>query len=231
MSHFILETGPGDVFSNTAAKAKKLTTRHESVEFDFNGIGCFVDKDTVLEWLERDYMNAHIMEWKCVGPKCEAWYDDDTEIKLYSRRLDAAKERKERAIERQKQDEAAKSITDGQINGVTFLIHPEKQQEYTEYVTANSNDGYSRAVIEYGETWAKLMQVEISKGRTEIKDIAYECQKGLGYLGITGFQYGCVVKGLSHFWVFGEELRKWHNKEYNHEGDGVVNPAVLTVKA
>lgn len=26
-----------------------------------------------------------------------------------------------------------------------------------------------------------------------------------------------------------EELRKWHNKEYNYEGDGVVNPAILTI--
>ena len=47
--------------------------------------------------------------------------------------------------------------------------------------------------------------------------------------GITGFMYGCAVSILSQCWKYGEELRKWHNKEYNYEGDGVVNPAVFTI--
>ena len=42
--------------------------------------------------------------------------------------------------------------------------------------------------------------------------------------------YGCAVSILSECWEYGEELRKWHNKKYNHGGDGVVNPAVLTIK-
>ena len=41
--------------------------------------------------------------------------------------------------------------------------------------------------------------------------------------------YGCAVSILSQCWKYGEELRKWHNKEYNYDGDGVVNPAVLTI--
>jgi len=48
-------------------------------------------------------------------------------------------------------------------------------------------------------------------------------------MGITGFMYGCAVNLLSQCWKHGEELRKWHNKEYGHEGDGVVNPAVFTI--
>lgn len=47
--------------------------------------------------------------------------------------------------------------------------------------------------------------------------------------GITGFMYGCAVNILAQCWEYGEELRKWHNKEYGYEGDGVVNPAILTV--
>jgi hypothetical protein len=35
------------------------------------------------------------------------------------------------------------------------------------------------------------------------------------------------VSVLVHTWKHGEALRKWHNKEYGHEGDGVVNPAVV----
>lgn len=47
--------------------------------------------------------------------------------------------------------------------------------------------------------------------------------------GITGFMYGCAVNILAHVWEHGEELRRWHNGEYDYDGDGVVNPAILTV--
>ena len=47
--------------------------------------------------------------------------------------------------------------------------------------------------------------------------------------GITRFMYGAAVSILSQCWEYGEHLRKWHNKEYGYEGDGVVNPAVITV--
>lgn len=47
--------------------------------------------------------------------------------------------------------------------------------------------------------------------------------------GISGFMYGCAVNILAQCWKYGEELRIWHNKDYGYEGDGVVNPAVLTV--
>ena len=40
---------------------------------------------------------------------------------------------------------------------------------------------------------------------------------------------GGAVSILSQWWKYGEEVREWHNKEYNYEGDGVVNPAVLTI--
>jgi len=42
--------------------------------------------------------------------------------------------------------------------------------------------------------------------------------------------YGCAVSMLSQCWKYGEELRRWHNKEWGHEDtDGIVNPAVLTI--
>ena len=59
--------------------------------------------------------------------------------------------------------------------------------------------------------------------------IADEASKVADIEGITGFMYGCAVNTLSQLWKYGEELRKWHNKDYGYEGDGVVNPAILTV--
>ena len=72
------------------------------------------------------------------------------------------------------------------------------------------------------------MQVEIANGKKLI-ECAEPTSFQLGFLGITGFMYGAAVAILSKCWKHGEELRKWHNKEYNHEGDGVINPAILSV--
>ena len=44
--------------------------------------------------------------------------------------------------------------------------------------------------------------------------------------GIRGYMYGCAVDVLFRYWKYGEELRRWHNREYNYTGEGVANPAV-----
>jgi hypothetical protein len=59
-----------------------------------------------------------------------------------------------------------------------------------------------------------------------------------GY-GITGFMYGCVIAGLSKFWIHGEELRKWHNLDVQIHDEGekankegcILNPTLMTVTA
>ena len=37
-----------------------------------------------------------------------------------------------------------------------------------------------------------------------------------------------VALAGAYIWVYGDELRRWHNHEYDYDGDGVVNPAILT---
>ena len=93
---------------------------------------------------------------------------------------------------------------------------------------AINTDGYGKCCVDYAESWAKLMQVAISNGETVVQ-CAERTSHELGFYGITGFMYGAAVSILAASWKHGEELRKWHNKEYNHEGDGVVNPAILTI--
>lgn len=232
MKNYKLETNAGDTFSGVAENAKKIAkAKGVIVEFEFNEITCLVSGKTVLDWLERDYMNAHIMEWKTIGDVCRMSYDHDTEIELRTRQLERAKRWKKEAEEQAKKDKAEEDIISEQTKGIELEIIAGKDEEYKEYVSKNSGDGYSRAVIDYSEQWAKLMQSEIAKGKT-VKECADETQKGLGYLGITGFQYGCAVKGLAYFWKHGEDLRKWHNKKYGVSEDekGVVNPAILTIK-
>ena len=104
-----------------------------------------------------------------------------------------------------------------------------KEKEYEEFVKINSKDFYSLGVVNYAKRWAELMEKEIEKG-ARVCDIADRTSNMADTDGITGYMYGCAVSTLSHLWEYGEELRKWHNGEYKHEGEGVVNPAVLCVK-
>lgn len=231
MQNLVIQTGAGDVFDDVAKRAKEISKtlkEGQKVEFDFNGVKCLVSEKTVIDWLYRDYSNAHIMEWKEVGDDCKMQYDANTEIELYSRKLKRAKQRAKDEEAREKEENKERATVEKLTKDVHLLIWPEKSEEYKTYVETNSKDGYSRGVVDYAEAWAKLMQIEISKGRTKISDIAEETQKPLGYMGITGFMYGCVMQALAHFWQFGEELREWHNNQYGHSGKGVVNPAILT---
>lgn len=104
-----------------------------------------------------------------------------------------------------------------------------QEENYNQFVTVNSKDPYSNAVVQYAERWANLMESRIASG-DKIVDIADSVSREADIEGITGFMYGCAVNALSQLWEYGDELRKWHNKEYNYEGDGVVNPAILTIR-
>jgi hypothetical protein len=104
-----------------------------------------------------------------------------------------------------------------------------KDKEYFNNQKEINKDPYGSACVEYAEVWMKLMQVEIGKGHTVI-ECAKETSNQADYMGITGFMYGCAVSIITACWEYGEQLRKWHNKEYDYEGSGVVNPALITVE-
>lgn len=219
----------GTHFKDVAKEAKEMAKKKKClVEFEFNEVVCIVSEDTYLDGLWEYYGDAHIMDWKTVGPECLG-YDIDTQIELYTRRLTRAKERKIAMEESDKKDAAQKKGLEAAVAGIELLIIEDKKDQYASYVETNSKDGYSKAVIDYADGWGKMMQKMMGDNKT-VSQVADDAQELLGYLGITGFQYGCAVKVLTNFWVHGEELRKWHNKSYGHEGEGVVNPAVLTVK-
>ncbi len=111
--------------------------------------------------------------------------------------------------EMQFKDEAAKKVWD-------------------EIVEKNSHNPYGRCVVNYTRRWAKYMQTLIAEGKAVI-EIAEQASYDANIEGITALMYGCAVSVLSQIWKYGEELRKWHNKDYGYEGDDVVKPAVLTI--
>lgn len=124
-----------------------------------------------------------------------------------------------------------------------MLVAKGKESEYAEYVRKNSEDGYSKGVVDFGEAWAKLMESRIPVGAVSsqvmrvIVDHAKEDSHAADTDGITGFMYGCAVSALAHFWIHGEELRRWHNldTQIGEEGTkanasgGVLNPALLNI--
>ncbi|MDE7104967.1 MAG: hypothetical protein K2O36_03710, partial [Ruminococcus sp.] len=101
------------------------------------------------------------------------------------------------------------------------------KKEWDKIVEINKDDGYGMGVIRYAEKWAGLMEEQISNGKT-VYDCAEKTSHDADTEGITGFMYGMAVNILSQVWEHGEDLRKWHNKEYGYEGKGVVNPAIIT---
>lgn len=196
------------------------------VRFDFNGIECLVSKDTDLELLYRDYDNAFMMEWKSVGPNCAKEYSDKIKLELNTREQKAKAAAEMAQLERKRKDEHMRKFFEALTEGVEVEIVDKEN-----YLIGKSKnqDSYGACIYEYAEGWAKLMQVRISLGE-KVHQMAETSSEEMGFLGITGFMYGAAVGILSQYWKHGEELRKWHNKEYGHDGEGFVNPAILSIK-
>jgi len=112
-----------------------------------------------------------------------------------------------------------------------MLFKKDKATEYQEGYN-NNLDPYGHAVYTFAERWADLMEREILKSDNpaavidaQAESLSHEADTE----GITGFMYGCAVSILSDCWLYGEQLRVWHNAQYGHTGDGVVNPAIMTI--
>lgn len=112
-------------------------------------------------------------------------------------------------------------------------IKEDKKEIYQEGLDKNQ-DSYGKCIYDYLKRWADLMEAKIEEEKDnlsaqEVIDKYHdELSREADTEGITGFMYGCAVNVLSGVWIYGEELRKAHNKDYNYEGEGVVNPAILT---
>lgn len=242
IQHVKISTCCGDWFPKVAERAKETVEYRNKVlhiddtiaEFDFNDIKCLVDKDTNLEWLERDYQHAHMMEWAVIGPLCVQWYE--TEVLAELDRREKAREEKqkiEEAAYRAKED-AERKLFEEKVKGIEIELIDKK--EYDDWKAVQGGDGYGLACFAYAEGWAKLLQKEFADRNIENPDVvsmiahAENCSRQVDFMGITGAMYGMAVAILAKCWKHGEALRKWHNKEWGHEGsNGIVNPAVFTI--
>lgn len=190
------------------------TNRNQTLICELNGVTLAVAPNSTFEaeyafWQKAIEVNSAVYAFD------RQEYEKTEEFKI------AQAEAGRKAAELAKEIEAARKFP--------FELAEGMETEYADYVKLNSQDGYSRGVVVYGELWAQFMQKEMAAGRT-LEECADETSHKADTDGITGFMYGAAVSALAKFWKHGEALRVWHNKQYGHEGAGVVNPAILTVK-
>lgn len=199
------------------------------VSFEFNGITVSVKSNSDPELIYRDWsrgLSGYID--KNVGPYPKPVLTD--EEKANDARIEAENEqrRQQRQSEYQAQADAKRNATEAKLADAPEMEIADEAawQSWKD----NNQDGYGGGVIAYAERWARLIQVEINAGK-KLEDVADTTSHEADIDGITGFMYGAAVHTLATSWKHGDQLRKWHNKQYGKSEDteGTVNPAILTV--
>lgn len=207
----------GTRIENACAEAISLSAKYgEAVRFEFNGVE----------------MTAHstASPQELVGIWRERFEASGKAYRESPEGIAAAAESQRREDERKQRDAAMKALD------IRIAIKPGKEQEYADYKALNADDGYGQGVITYSEQWAYLMEKAMADGKA-LADVADALSHEADTEGVTGFMYGCAVRGLSMFWLHGEELRRWHNLttqikdegERANESGGVLNPALLVI--
>jgi hypothetical protein len=102
-------------------------------------------------------------------------------------------------------------------------------REIWDRAAAVNTDWYGRGVIKYAQVWATLMEKELATGAS-LFAVASPTSHEADTMGMSGFGYDLAVKLLVDCWEHGDALRRWHNREYDYTGPGVVNPALMTVQ-
>lgn len=86
-------------------------------------------------------------------------------------------------------------------------------------------------IYQFAAFWTLEMEHRIAKGE-KIADIARECEMAVyekyPKIDMTGSMYACAVAMAAHYWIYGDELREWHNQKYGYNGDGVVNSTIVS---
>ena len=108
-----------------------------------------------------------------------------------------------------------------------ILFKDEATKKFWEYNSKlYSRKSYGKDVIKFAYKWASCAEKCILKGRQIEDSIAYAAI----YCGVHMISvsiYINVVLLLVNTWKYGEGLRKYHNKKYGYEGDGIANPGIL----
>jgi hypothetical protein len=209
-----IEFGPGSHISKSCEQlAAKAKASGQTVRGKFNGI--------VIEAIPESTADQ-LVDW--YRAECKREHEEHIKTPEYKAMMAdlAAKGRKRKA-------EFSEAMTDAPPIAV------KNAAEWNDWKEKNT-DPYSAAALRFAENWARIMQKRIDQGES-VALAASATQYIADDEGITGFMYGCAVHSLVGCWVYGEELRIWHNldTQIGNEGEkanasgGVLNPAVLSI--
>lgn len=217
----------GDLISDFVAELRKFFVPYsnfygvKAVEVEFNQFSIRVDEqncDRILYLYERS-----------CGMSSGLW---EKELQEYYNLPEYVRDHAKSLKRESRKNVVVQKVRQFQKQNADFAIADKKKQEEWENCKAiNSKDDYSNCVIDYTILWAQYMEYLMAKHNKKLSDVWDMSSHLADIYGITGFMYGCAVSILSSVWKYGEELRMQHNSKYNHKGDGVVNPAILTISA
>lgn len=208
----------------------------EPVQTKFNEVVIYANTDSDADLLYRDWdraMSGYIASPVGPYPAPQLSADElarDAEIKKQNELRWAEQDRIRREEQAREKAEYEKAMA----------VAPAMERDeakWQEGIAAQNGDGYGLGIYGFAEAWARLMQAEISAGKT-VAECAETCSSLADKVhGITGFMYGCAVSVLASCWKHGEDLRRWHNLktqirnegERANENGGVLNPALLSV--
>lgn len=210
--------------SNFEEEIKKVFNSKDDlkmIQFDFNGVTVSVTKENlsvkaiVSKWrkdLEEEARKERL-EWEAYMQTEEYKLKRAKELKSHIRRKTVEKQ----VIEIDKETELE-------------FKDDEAKQKWEEWIKINSKGSYNLCTVDFARRWAKYMQHIMKKHNKSISQIANKTRSVSDIDGITGFMYGISVSVLSQCWKYGDDLKKWHNKEWGHEdAKGVINPAIISI--
>lgn len=104
-----------------------------------------------------------------------------------------------------------------------------KSAEWAKLVE-NNKDEYGKACVDVAREVMRLLDER--PGDFDTHSIISEADKNASGAdaGITGFMACCVAQMVADCHSRGEEFRRKWNESYGASGEGVVNPAILTLE-
>lgn len=111
-----------------------------------------------------------------------------------------------------------------------FTIKEDVKEKFRELRESNAMDAYGSRIISFAIDWATAMEQRIAAGESMTTAMLEETGNKANYDGISGFMFGAAADILATHWIHGEEFRKIYNNLYEYDGEGVVNPALVTAQ-
>lgn len=100
-----------------------------------------------------------------------------------------------------------------------FKMKKGQEKLWRTFVDENSSTVYERQIVEFTIKWVTRMEEAISK-KASWQKVLEEVYNNLEHFNVDYVQRNEALSILTRVWVYGEELRRYHNSRFSYEGDG-----------